>query len=154
MGTYRKEWNCCGSVTETEAWEPDSCPFCTPDPVTPPAQASDCATCEGHGEVSVQASDEPMREYRVGWFWSSANPENKVRCLAEGKEIFEYEKRGDFIEWCDAPSATADLERVLDVIASHIADNWPMNRYVLSDIEDGIRAIPVEILAATKGAKP
>jgi hypothetical protein len=28
---------------------------------SPPAQASDCATCEGHGEVSVQASDEPMR---------------------------------------------------------------------------------------------
>jgi hypothetical protein len=31
MGTYRKEWDCCGSVTETEAWEPESCPFCTDD---------------------------------------------------------------------------------------------------------------------------
>lgn len=30
MGTYRKEWDCCGSATETEAWEPDTCPFCTP----------------------------------------------------------------------------------------------------------------------------
>ena len=29
MGTYRKEWDCCGSVTETDAWEPDHCPFCT-----------------------------------------------------------------------------------------------------------------------------
>jgi hypothetical protein len=28
MGAYRKEWDCCGSVTETEAWEPESCPFC------------------------------------------------------------------------------------------------------------------------------
>lgn len=31
MGTYRKEWECCGSVTETEAWEPEHCPFCTDD---------------------------------------------------------------------------------------------------------------------------
>ncbi len=30
MSTYRVEWPCCGSVTETEAWEPDSCPFCDP----------------------------------------------------------------------------------------------------------------------------
>jgi hypothetical protein len=31
MGTYRKEWDCCGSVTETEAWKPEHCPFCTDD---------------------------------------------------------------------------------------------------------------------------
>ena len=31
MGTYRKEFACCGSVTETEAWEPECCPFCTDD---------------------------------------------------------------------------------------------------------------------------
>ena len=30
MGTYRKKWDCCGSVTETQAWEPDDCPFCSP----------------------------------------------------------------------------------------------------------------------------
>jgi hypothetical protein len=29
MGTYRIEWSCCGSVSETEAYEPESCPFCT-----------------------------------------------------------------------------------------------------------------------------
>jgi len=28
MSTYRVEWECCGSVTETEAYEPDKCPFC------------------------------------------------------------------------------------------------------------------------------
>ena len=32
MGMYRKEWSCCGSVTETESWEPDECPFCTTPP--------------------------------------------------------------------------------------------------------------------------
>ena len=31
MGTYRVEWPCCGSATETEAWEPEQCPFCEPD---------------------------------------------------------------------------------------------------------------------------
>jgi len=30
MSTYRKEWDCCGSVTETDGWEPDACPFCSP----------------------------------------------------------------------------------------------------------------------------
>ena len=28
MGMIRKEWDCCGSVTETEAWVPSECPFC------------------------------------------------------------------------------------------------------------------------------
>ena len=28
MGTYRVEWPCCGSVTETDAWEPSECPIC------------------------------------------------------------------------------------------------------------------------------
>lgn len=32
MSTYRKEWPCCDSVTETEAWEPEQCPFCTAQP--------------------------------------------------------------------------------------------------------------------------
>lgn len=40
MSTYRVEWRCCGSVTETEAWEPDSCPFCTPDQRTPAEAAA------------------------------------------------------------------------------------------------------------------
>ena len=29
MSTYRKEWDCCGSVTETECWEPNVCPICS-----------------------------------------------------------------------------------------------------------------------------
>ena len=28
MGTYRVEWPCCGSITETDAWEPSECPIC------------------------------------------------------------------------------------------------------------------------------
>lgn len=29
MGTYRVEWECCDSVTETSCWQPETCPFCT-----------------------------------------------------------------------------------------------------------------------------
>lgn len=32
MSTYRKEWDCCDSVTETQAWEPEHCPFCYQTP--------------------------------------------------------------------------------------------------------------------------
>lgn len=28
MSTYRITWDCCGDTTETESWEPSSCPFC------------------------------------------------------------------------------------------------------------------------------
>jgi hypothetical protein len=41
MSMYRKEWACCGSVTETDAWEPDSCPFCTPARAEQPFVLSD-----------------------------------------------------------------------------------------------------------------
>jgi hypothetical protein len=29
MSAYRVEWECCGSESLTEAWEPEECPFCT-----------------------------------------------------------------------------------------------------------------------------
>jgi hypothetical protein len=29
MGTYKKTWACCGDTTETEAWIPSVCPFCS-----------------------------------------------------------------------------------------------------------------------------
>lgn len=41
MGMYRKEWECCNSVTETEAWEPESCPFCPPAPAVVQAEVSE-----------------------------------------------------------------------------------------------------------------
>ena len=46
--------------------------------------------------------------WRVGLFWSSSNPEKKVRCLAEGdEEISEYESRKDFIQWLAATQPQA-----------------------------------------------
>lgn len=53
MSTYRVEWPCCGSVTETQAWEPEQCPFCEPDT----ASRASCASCRwwaasGAGDVA------------------------------------------------------------------------------------------------------
>ena len=31
MGSYRKEWECCGDTTITESWSPEECPFCEVD---------------------------------------------------------------------------------------------------------------------------
>jgi hypothetical protein len=38
MSMYRKEWDCCGDVSETNGWEPEACPFCPapPSPSTTP----------------------------------------------------------------------------------------------------------------------
>jgi hypothetical protein len=54
--------------------------------------------------------------WRVGEFWSSANPDKKVLMLAEGtKEIYSYGKHPDFIRWVDGRGAAPQGvdERVL-----------------------------------------
>jgi hypothetical protein len=37
MSTYRVYWPCCDGVTETEAYEPEHCPFCHQTPIEKPA---------------------------------------------------------------------------------------------------------------------
>jgi hypothetical protein len=46
----------------------------------------------------------------------------------------------------DARDAARLADRVRDLIASHAADNWPMKKYALEDIEKNIRAINVGYL--------
>lgn len=36
MSTYTQEWDCCGSTSTTEAWEPEQYPFCEVDCLTLP----------------------------------------------------------------------------------------------------------------------
>lgn len=40
MSTYRREWACFGSVTETDAWEPEFCPFCVNAECAAPSAAN------------------------------------------------------------------------------------------------------------------
>lgn len=56
-------------------------------------------------EAYYKMNTGPTAIWRVAEFWSSANPKNKVRMLAEGHaEIAEWEKRGDFIRWLSEPT--------------------------------------------------
>lgn len=75
MSMYRKEWGCCGSITETEAWEPEDCPFCKPlaqqtEPVEPGAWVAskdgrviydDASTDDGLLRVSGDFEDDEQR---------------------------------------------------------------------------------------------
>lgn len=47
-------------------------------------------------------TDQP---FRVAEFWSSANPKEKVLCLAQDQELEQYPQRTDFIRWVDDPDA-------------------------------------------------
>jgi hypothetical protein len=40
MGIYRKEGDCCDSVTETSRCEPETCPFCSPVRLTKSSEKS------------------------------------------------------------------------------------------------------------------
>jgi hypothetical protein len=60
------------------------------------------AALAAKAEQSNSAGSAP---YRVAEFWSSANPDKKVRMLAEGDDIEQWGKHGDFIRWVDAPVA-------------------------------------------------
>jgi hypothetical protein len=114
-----------------------------------PAQASDCATCEGHGEVSVQASDEPMT-------WQKRYDLGVSREAAMLAEISDWRER-----FAATPRATAYVERdaVLEEAAQlceSISSDWSERGeyekcFASEYLAERIRAM--EILA-TKGAKP
>lgn len=55
MSTYRREWDCCGSVTETDAWEPEFCPFCVNAECAAPSAANGAEMPELTMEEVAQA---------------------------------------------------------------------------------------------------
>lgn len=59
MSVYRREWDCCGSVTE---WEPEHCPFCTPDQ-QPAAVLSDLIGLAISVDVSTGDDDATHRYF-------------------------------------------------------------------------------------------
>ena len=88
MSMYRKEWECCGDVSETNSWEPESCPFCATPPATTgasaaPANASPVSEREiaelrklvGHG--GVYAAEFSDNEQLMACFWSIIGQINK-----------------------------------------------------------------------------
>jgi hypothetical protein len=99
--------------------------------------------------------------FKVGEFWSSANPNRKVLCLAVDDEIESHEKHGSFIRWMDAvplQGAHPDLSNPeyvkhlqLEVLnLRQIAKRWD---YVLNHVavSDALwKTIPPKIKAAER----
>ncbi len=65
--------------------------------------------------------------YRVYEFWSSANPGKKVLMLAEGRDIADWAKRGDFIRDVTglAPDAPAQPQPLNQAEPVEGASAWP-----------------------------
>lgn len=68
MSTYRREWDCCGSVTETDAWEPEHCPFCHEAIIAAPAVANGAVTDE------VETRTEQIRRAHASARPKDSNP--------------------------------------------------------------------------------
>lgn len=94
MSMYRIEWPCCGDVTETEAWQPEHCPFCGPAtiaagdaPVRPAARVVR-ATLYAYGNDLVwtywgEAQPISWSGYNDGRFWTEVckQPHWKTRTI-------------------------------------------------------------------------
>lgn len=79
--------------------------------------------------------DQPPK-WRVGEFWSSADPDRKVLVIAEGKEIVSYPKRVDFIRWLEQSYSVANADTGTLVCpfcgGSHISDGESMTQGVIN----------------------
>lgn len=60
MGMYRKEWDCCDSVTETDGWEPEHCPFCA-------ARAAAPVSGPTGPKVDMELPEGDKRELKIMW---------------------------------------------------------------------------------------
>lgn len=70
MSMYRKEWDCCGDVSETNGWEPEACPFC-PAPPSPSTAPEVPPFPESFGLADVphamNTPDDWDADYRATW---------------------------------------------------------------------------------------
>lgn len=117
MGTYRKEWDCCGSVTETQAWEPETCPFCTPaapspTPISmgaPGGLTRDASAHSANGDDGRESRPAPVPP-------SNSAPTMDLNLLLQNISQSAYEQNWDAVdETCKSILARfAELERERD----------------------------------------
>lgn len=75
-------------------------------------------------KAAVVAVDEP-KDWRVGLFWSSYDPKQQVRALADGvARIAEYEKHHSFVKWIDDQSPAPTSSPVTDQDIQEAALDW------------------------------
>jgi hypothetical protein len=96
--------------------------------------------------AAVPGKGEPVA-YRVAEFWSSANPKNKVRMLAEGDDIEQWAKRSDFIRWVDAATVGEVVAAPTEPKLVLALPDYETRRIVISSDEviDGERLVCVAI---------
>lgn len=87
MSTYRKEWPCCDSVTETDAWEPERCPFCTGAPAgKASADLSRLNAMNAELQFALQRLSDQCTNLRLnGWMATDAE-RNALDVLRRAKE--------------------------------------------------------------------
>lgn len=97
MSTYRKEWPCCDSVTETSAWEPEACPFCTPAQAEPsgalpelPPHPEKYFTWSIPERMAIVAYAKQAIEARGGGVDDGADPEHGLSWHAGRSDPFGY----------------------------------------------------------------
>ena len=83
MSTYRIEWPCCGDVTETQAWEPQECPFCNPRtlPILPAAAPELLEAMR----ASIELADRNMAKLHANGVMAKRTPEAQAvyaQCVA------------------------------------------------------------------------
>lgn len=76
MSMYRREWDCCGSITETDAWEPEVCPFCTP------ADANKSAEEGGLPALPDWAVQEKFGNATVNFYVAHQMEAYALKCIA------------------------------------------------------------------------
>lgn len=109
MGVYRKEWPCCGDVSETNAWEPESCPFCSLAAAEPAPTPAAPVVAEGLTRYDPALESKKWDQYVA---------------VMDASECGDYVKFADVTQLLTAPTAHS----VRDVLeqAAKIAMGGPL----------------------------
>jgi hypothetical protein len=124
-------------------------------PRNPGQACGDCMSITVHGDP-IAARDAEIAELRA---------ELATRCYAEGGDT---SKSAHGCHWSEcphgeecihaksgaAPASGTEKDVAIESIIDHIADNWPMKKYSLEEIEIRLRAEIAAIAAHTKARKP
>jgi hypothetical protein len=99
MSIYTQEWDCCGSTSTTEAWEPERCPFCEVDAVNAKLAKVEAERDEARRDrdrlariLAVERGDESLAP--EGWRYVQYSARDMGRWYGPGGVTVERYGRG------------------------------------------------------------